>query len=197
MLKAILYDADGMVINKPKRFSEFYTEQFNVPLEKLLPFFQKELDQIQAGKADLKVKLQPYLADWNWSRSVDELLEYWFKVENYIDQKLVESIALLRQNGIKCYLTTNQEKYRTQYLKNVMGMDKIFDGIFSSSSLGVLKPEPGYWEKVLSEIKVNKNEVLIWDDEQETIESAKKFGFNAELYTNFDDYKEKMTNFGI
>jgi len=197
MLKAILYDADGMVINKPKRFSEFYSEQFNVPLEKLLPFFQKELDQIQAGKADLKEKLQPYLADWNWHGSIDELLDYWFKVENYTDQRLVESIEMLRQKGIKCYLTTNQEKYRTHYLKNVMGMDKIFDEILSSSRLGVLKPEQEYWEKVLSEIKVNKNEVLVWDDEQETVDSAKKLGFNAEFYINFEDYKKKMAAYGL
>ncbi|MEI6118943.1 MAG: hypothetical protein WCP92_07125 [bacterium] len=45
---------------------------------------------------DIKEALKPHLKDWNWKGSVDELLEYRFKVEHSIDQRIVEDIFKLR-----------------------------------------------------------------------------------------------------
>ena len=118
MIKIFLFDADGVVIIPSERFSDRFSREFNVDYEeKIPPFFENDFEPCLTGRADLKEIIKPYLKRWGWKKSVDELLEYWFENENHIDERVIEVIKKLRAIGIKCYLATNQEKYRTQYLR--------------------------------------------------------------------------------
>ena len=91
-MKVILFDADGVIINKPKLFSDLFSEKYNIPLQKIERFFIKDWPDCLIGKADTKERLKPYLKEWGWQGSVEELLELWFKSEAYTDQRLVNSI---------------------------------------------------------------------------------------------------------
>lgn len=190
MIKAILFDADGMTIIG-EMFSIQYCREFNLPYEKMLFFFKNDFQPCLIGKADLKEQIKPYLKKWKWDQSVDEFLEYWFKAEDKVDQRIIEIIRKLHQKGIKCYLTTNQEKYRTQYLRRQMGFDEIFDQVFSSAEIGFKKPQPEYFAHVLREINLNKNEVQFWDDKEENVQTARDFGFDARLYGSFEEFEKK------
>jgi len=193
MIKAILFDGDGVIINKPMQFSQHLVKDLNASMDDILPFFKNEFQLCLVGKADLKEVVQPYLKKWNWTKSVDELLEYWFNNENYIDGRITSAISEYRSQGVKCYMHSNQEKYRTDYMKEVMGLGKFVEDIYSSAYLGVKKPDPQFWQTVLDKIQpLSKEEVLVWDDDEENIESAKAFGFKAEFYTGYDSFVEKM-----
>jgi putative hydrolase of the HAD superfamily len=196
MIKAVCFDGDGVMINKPKRFSDHLSEQHNVPMEKIIPFFEKEFPLVLIGKADLKQELSKYLTQWNWTGSVDDLVRYWFESEHYVNTELVSSIGQLRDRGIVCALTSNQEKYRTEYLKQEMGFARVFDKIFVAAEVGYLKPQQEFWQAVLAGIPgVAKQEVLVWDDEQKTIDEARKFGFNAEVYTDIVSYQTTLEGY--
>ena len=198
MIKAMLFDADGMVINKPKRFSELLAEDYKVPNEKIIPFFQNEFQACLIGKIDLKDAVTPYLANWNWNGSVDDILKYWFEKENYVDKRITDLIANCRKQGIKCYLHSNQEKYRTKFMTDVMGFSKIFDDIFSSAHLGFKKPDPEFWKSVLNKISpTEKSEVLVFDDDEENFVSAKEFGFKSYLYKDFEGFIDILINLGV
>lgn len=193
MGKVVLFDVDGVVVNKPRQFSQCFSAEFGVPVADILPFFEDEFQLCLVGKADLKEVIKPYLEKWGWKKSVEELLEYWFECENYIDERVVGLIKAWRAKGIKCYMQSNQEKYRTEYMKNKMGLGQVADGIFSSAYLGARKPAEEFWQKVFDEIQpAQKEDVLVLDDDQENIESAKKFGFEAELYTGFENLEAKF-----
>jgi len=196
MIKAILFDGDGVVINKPMQFSECFEKDFNVPISEMLLFFKNEFQLCLTGKADLKEVIKPYLSKWNWEKSVDDLLDYWFKSENYIDSRVIDLIEKCHSKNIKCYIHSNQEKYRTDYMKETMGLNKVVDGMFSSAYLGVKKPEQEFWQKIFDEIQpALKEEVLVLDDDEENIISAKKFGFNAESYKDFDKLQEDFKKY--
>lgn len=193
MIKVILFDADGVVINKPKLFSQQFMADYGVSVDKLLPFFENEFQPCLVGKADLKTALEKYIGQWGWKKSIDDLLKYWFASENYSEVRLISDVGKYKALGIKCYLQTNQEKYRTEYMRNEMGLGRVFDGIFSSAYLGVKKPELAFWEAIAKEIQpVSKSSVLVWDDDQENIGSAKSFGFRAEFYKSYDSYNSRM-----
>ncbi len=147
MIKAVLFDADGVIINKPKLFSQYLMEEYNVPADSILSFFQNEFQSSIVNQADLKIIVAPYLKKWNWPKSVDELLDYWFKKEHYVDQRIVDLVAFLKTKDIQCIATSNQEKYRSSYIKNEMGFNNFLDAVYTSSDLGVKKPQMEFWQK--------------------------------------------------
>ncbi len=196
MVKAILFDTDGMIIHREMYFSERFSKTFGVPIEKILPFFKNEFQLCLTGKADLKQELTHYLSEWKWKRSVGDLLLFWFGHENKIEQKLLEHIASLRTRKVQCYLDTNNEKYRVQYLLDVVGLKDHFDGVFSSSEIGSLKSQPEFWSLVYKRLGVpEKSAVVVWDDETVNVEAAKDFGFHTELYSDFQAYENRMKLF--
>lgn len=196
MIKHIFFDADGMVVNKPYRFSEALARDYNITTETTDEFFKNDFLTCETGKADLKEHLPKYLAKWGWQKSLEGFLDYWFKSENYLDERLIADISKLRKQGLKCYLATNQEKYRAEFMKREMGMGQLFDQIFVSCEVGHMKPSAEFWTAIDNSFGVlNKNEVLVWDDKEKCVAGAKRFGFNAELYKDFDGYQVTMNNY--
>ena len=45
MIKTIIFDADGMVINRGVLPSEQFAKDWNVPLEKITDFFKNEIER--------------------------------------------------------------------------------------------------------------------------------------------------------
>ncbi len=198
MIKAILFDADGVIINKPKLFSQYLMEEYNVPPDSILSFFENEFQLSVVNQADLKVIIEPYIKKWNWPKSVDELLEYWFKKEHYVDQRIVDLVTALKSRNILCVATSNQEKYRSSYIKNEMEFNKFLDAVYTSSDLGVKKPQPEFWQAIYDKIQpMAKSEILVLDDKTANIESARDFGFHAEFYENFDNFEKILDRYLI
>lgn len=193
--KCILFDADGVVINS-EMFSVQYQIRFGVSDDEMLPFFRGIFKDCLVGKADLKEVVRPYLKDWKWTGTVDEFLQFWFKTEHHIDEKMIELIKALRSKNIKCFLVTNQEKYRTEYMTNEMGFKKVFDHIFSSAEIGYKKPEREFYEFIFNWINktksVAKEEIFYIDDSQEAINAANTYGINSRFYANFDDFTNQI-----
>jgi putative hydrolase of the HAD superfamily len=194
MIKVILFDCDGPIIKREKYFSQRLKDLgMGLKEDLVTQFFKTEFLEIEKGKADLKQTLEGKIQSWGYKGTVKELMDFWFEGEAEVDQEMKSYIIGLREKGIKCYLATNNEKYRTEYLWNVVGLKDFLDGVFSSCYSGYLKPQIEYWVetyKSLSEIP--KNEILMLDNVQSAVDSAREFGFNAELYENFEDFKKKM-----
>jgi len=194
MIKVILFDCDGPVIKREKYFSQRLLDLgMKLDVQKIQDFFHNEFLLCETGNADLKQELAGRIKEWGWQKSLDELLDFWFDGEAEVDQLMKKYIEDLRQKGIKCYLATNNEKYRTEYLANVVGLKDFLDGIFSSCYLGYMKPQIEYWEEAYKSLSdVHKNEVLLIDNLDLAVKSAREFGFNAEHYENFEGFKKIM-----
>lgn len=192
MIKAVLFDADGVVLQKRKKhFSQRLKEDYGIEAPK--SFFESVYPKIRIGQADLKNELAKRMRQWGWQRSADELLIYWFSTENKTNNQILNLVKKLRQRGIKCYLASDNSKYRANdVMKNVLG--EYFDGGFFSCFLGNTKEEKEFFKKVLKKIGLKPREVLFVDDEKENAEVAKSIGINSFIYENFENFEKVLSD---
>ncbi|HAQ03079.1 hypothetical protein A2467_02000 [Candidatus Nomurabacteria bacterium RIFOXYC2_FULL_36_8] len=197
MIKVLIFDADGVLINGDI-FSERFSKEYGIDIDKINPFFDGPFKDCLVGKADLKEVITPYLEEWGWKDGVDNFLEYWFSSEQSINQELIDCIQEYRKNGIKCVMATNQEKYRADYIFNKIGFVNSFDKMYVSAHLGHKKTNIEFFEKLVKDLgDIKKDEILFWDDDIENIKTAKGFGINAEVYTTFADFKQKIKDYSF
>lgn len=198
-IKAFVFDADWVLIKLTSHFSEFFSQKYNIPYSKIWPFFENEFKQCIVGKWDLKQLISPKLKDWNRAGTVGDLLEFWFHYASNVDSSLIEIIQSLRSKWYRCYLATNQEKYRIEDMKSTLGIWNIFDAIFVSCELWYKKPHLEFYqtmyEKIIEDIDIKKDEILFIDDKENNIEKAKEFWLKTHLYTNFHEFKKLVDIF--
>lgn len=187
--QVVLFDADGVII-RSEMFGTHYQQKQGLSPEDMLPFYKGIFQECLTGKADLKEVIAPWLPKWKWDEDVDGFLLQWFEYENKVDQKVVNLVRELQKNAVSCYLATNQEKYRTQYMRNEMGFGKLFDGIFSSAEMGIKKPQAEFYEFIFQELGVDKDKILYTDDTASHVEGAKEVGIEACHYTEFEPFHE-------
>lgn len=184
MIKAVIFDIDG-VLNYSEMFSIQYQRKFGVSNDVMLPFFNQKFGKCLVGEADLKEEIKPWLKKWKWEGTAEEFLDFWFTTEDKIDKDVIQEVRRIRESGIRCFLATNQEKYRTGYLWNHNEFNKIFEAIFSSAEIGYKKKNPEFWQKVTLKLEnLSKEQILFVDDDIENIHTAKNFGLHAELISS-------------
>ena len=193
MIKAVIFDVDGMIVHGT-RFSHRLAKKYNIFIETTAPFFAGVFQDCVIGRADLKKELKAYFPQWHWTGSLEEILNFWFDEKyNIIDERFFPLIEKIREKNIKCYLATNNEKYRAENLLTQRGIGKYFDGIFTSYSFHCKKPEIKFYEKILENLpNIKKEEILFWDDDSKNIEKAKEFGFKTQIYADFAEFKKTI-----
>jgi len=188
--KFAILDFDG-VVNLAKRFSKRYSTEHNLDIKILLPFFDSKFQLCLIGKADLKKELAKVLKLWRWSGTVEELLDYWFSVEINIDDRMIQKIHTLKSKGVIVIGATNQEKYRTQYLRKKLHLDTLFDKFYSSVDLGIKKPDGKFYESILNDINAEPSEVVNWDDSTKNVDSASNLGIKSYLYKKYSVFEKQ------
>ena len=183
MFAAYIFDADGVLI-PPWGFANYLKLHYPEIAAQTGEFFYGPFAQCLVGAADLKVELRPFLARWAWPHTDDEFIDLWFTAERTFDQELVQMIQTLRAQGTPCYLATNQEHRRAAYMRTTMGFDDLFDGIFASADLGVVKPDPAFYLAITQRLGVDPESIMFWDDAPAHVAAAHAFGWQAELYTS-------------
>ena len=192
MIKAILFDVDGLVLKaRSQFFSERLAQEQGIPNEEVAEFFKNDFKKCSFGTADLKEVISPYLPKWKWSGSVDELLTYWFETESTKDLDVLDVVKSLRGKGVRCYIATRQEKYRLEYLLEIVGLKEYFDGAFCTCTIGHDKNTGEFYEYILRELKLDPLEVLFFDDTQANVDAAHGLGIESYFYTGHDLLMER------
>lgn len=178
-----LFDVDGVLLKTSPHFSERYEAQKAAP-GLTATFFAGVFQECLVGKADLKAELEKRLSAWQWEESVEELLALWFAGEAEIHREVHDTITSLRERGSACYLVTNEEKYRTAYLMDTLGIGTLADGVFASYMLGVKKPDTRFYHTVCTRIGYTgaMSDVFYADNDMRNITAAQNLGIDAFYY---------------
>jgi FMN phosphatase YigB (HAD superfamily) len=75
-----------------------------------------------------------------------------------------------------------------------MGMEQQFDSCLFSYQARSKKPDESFWQRFFETINFRsiKENIILWDDDQENVIGARDFGYTAHLYKDFNSFKTKM-----
>jgi putative hydrolase of the HAD superfamily len=185
-MKTFVFDADG-VICVGESFSVALERKHEIPRERLASFFTEAFPGCVLGRRDLKEAIAPYAAEWGWRKSVEALLAFWFRSEHVISLEALECVRWLRKKGHVCVLGTNQDKYRTSYLRCEMRLAEEFDQIFASCELGVAKPSAAFFSSIQKHLEVPASSLCLIDDSESNVAAAKESGWRGVWYRGLND----------
>ena len=141
------------------------------------------------GESDLKDILAGLLPMLGYSGSVEAFVEYWFRKDSNINQSVLKIVKRLRQcKEVELYLATSQEHHRAAYLWNVLGLKELFDDIFYSARLGVLKDHAEFFSKINAQLDIASSEQpLFFDDTEKVVVTARAAGWDAYVFDTIED----------
>jgi putative hydrolase of the HAD superfamily len=181
MIKAVIFDYFGVVA----------TDSYWGDVKKLF--------NLNGNKKDIdKLALKVNDGDISW-------YEFCKKIGNFIDispeevdkkyhelklnKELILYIHLLKQNGLKIGLLSNASSEFLHSILNETGMNNIFDSVVVSSDIGVSKPHPQIYSKMLDNLCIYAHESLFIDDMHANIAGAEAIGMQT---VQFFDTKQTI-----
>ena len=185
-IQAVLLDADGVIQTTAGSWLDtlkgFLRNAGDVDAF-LRDIFAAELPSV-TGKGDFAADLKTVLVRWNVSAPIEQVLDAWTLIKP-IDG--IEALTVqLRLKGILCCVASNQVHYRADHMSRVLGYRDAFDHEFYSCHLGVLKPSPEFFEKVIDALNADPSELLFIDDNAENVKTASSKGINAAVFNATD-----------
>ncbi len=195
-IKAIIWDADGVLITNKHRFSQRLSEEYGLDVRKMTPFFTGVFRECGVGRADLKVELEKVMIEWGWRGTVDELIRFWLTEGTVLDPEMMSLAQAVHDRGVPSFMATDNEKYRGERLRTLLE-GKVIDRIFLSAELGCRKNSLEFWQQIYNAIyaehPVQKSDILYIDDDAVDIDTARSFGLQTYLYDgNFSELREHV-----
>jgi putative hydrolase of the HAD superfamily len=195
-VSAVLFDSDGVLTLPEEVFSVVYARSRGLDAGPFEDFFRTEWRDFVTGKRDLKEAITNSPQLWQWDGDAESLLSYWFESEDVRNDALIALIRELSQQGLACYLATEQEKYRAAYMKDVM-FKGLFRDEFVTCDIGFKKSEPAFYAEIVRWLKVEQpsltpEEIVFFDDSQDKVNTARSVGINAQLYQSVEHVRETL-----
>lgn len=196
MMKVLLLDIDGVLLQPGDLFSRFYAKQHGLDPSSFDEFFQGDFRQALKGDADLKAIITKRKDIWKWDKDIDDLIKVWFETETILNKKILSYIDNFNREDFLICVASNQEKLRGEYLREVVFPGR-FDEYYISAEMGVLKPRSEFFQYIMYHLTakygyINASEIIYFDDSKENVESAKKLGINAHLYISDEKLIEEL-----
>ncbi|WP_371806173.1 HAD-IA family hydrolase [Candidatus Lokiarchaeum ossiferum] len=190
-MKAIITDLDGVIrYFPPQRNSEFET-RYGLPQGTLLhtAFGYPDLNQVITGKitdhewrSNISSRIQEFLP----AQDSMKLIRDWSSFPGIINYEILDLYTSYRDKGTKLALLTNATNKLTEDL-STHSISNVFDYIINSSSLGLMKPNPGIFHFALKTLGIKPSEAVYIDDSHTHSAAASRIGLKSHLFKDFQN----------
>ena len=142
----------------------------------------KVMDLYQTGK----ISTQEFLGEaWKGCKegtTWKQVTDAWNAWVIRIPVEKLEMLKRLRRDGYKVYMLSNTNEEHWRFMEAGFfpePVDSYFDGIYMSQVLGMAKPDPKVWLKVLEDIGERAENCLYVDDTVVNCEAAARLGLRT------------------
>lgn len=195
MLKAIIFDMDGVIINSEiqhAKAAQAVYERLGISLD--LSYFQKYIGSSTGRMA------KDSISEFNLSISEEKLLSLlvsekkaFAEKEGYISVPgVVELIKRISKTGIRMAIASSSSPKEIDDTVKALKIGKYFDKLISSSLVENPKPASDVYKFVLSKLGISPKEALVIEDTDFGIQSAKSAGIACVGYVNPDSGSQSL-----
>ena len=182
MLKAVIFDLNGVFILSPK-LSDRFEADFQVPSSIFLPALNQIMEKVRAPDAGSAFSYwKSFLTEWGVTLSEKEFWNYWFGAESP-SEDMITVARSLKEKGLKIITLSNNFKERAEFYGHYPWMSGLMDKTYFSWETGFVKPNPEAWKKVLSDFSLTAENVVYFDDQEKNLEAARSIGIEAYMFT--------------
>ena len=178
-MKFFVFDLGG-VLSVPMVSKKLYEQiKWKVSYEEFLDKFNNSEESIKVHKGEISTKeffeyLKRYMDD---NITLEEFKNIYVNNNKFFNDT-IEIIKKLKNLGYKVYLLSNLKEI--DYEKFIKHFDiSIFDELFLSFKLGMLKPNDDIYQYVINKLNTKPENIYFFDDNKENVEGAIKNGINA------------------
>lgn len=189
MIKAVLFDLDGTLLNRDESVKKFIDHQYerlnkwvgHIPKETYTARFI-ELDRrgyVWKDKVYQQLVKEFEMADANWESLLNDYISE-FKNDCVPFPNLISMLEGLRKNSLLLGIITNG--YGQFQMANIkaLGIEEYFQTILISEWAGVKKPDPQIFKRALDQLNVSANEsVFVGDHPENDVRAAKNIGMKG------------------
>ena len=136
---------------------------------------------VLVGKSDLLDLLADYIRDCGVPHAPRAILDYWLSRDANPDEQVADWLARCPHPGI---IATNNEAHRADFIWCQMGFSTRMQCIFASGPMGVRKPDPQFFARILAWSGLPAAEHLLIDDAEKNITAAADLGWQVFHFTD-------------
>ena len=113
------------------------------------------------------------------------------------DRGLANLIPDLKKSRIALFTNSIGHMAHEVLIKRKLNHRRLFDRVFDSSDLHIVKPDAGAYRFVMHKLKVKPRETLMVDDRSRNIRGAKRIGMNGVVYKNAAQFKKELKKYEL
>ena len=190
MIKAILYDLDGVLVDA----TEWHYESLNIALKEVAGFIIERDEHISTFNGIPTKKKMEILNEQN-RLSLNLFQEVWDKKQEKT-KEVIERSASIDQNKIRLHdntknmkkaCITNSIRETAMLMLEKTGQLEFMDFVISNEDVTEPKPSPEGYNLAMKRLKLEPHECMIVEDAPKGIEAAKLSGANVYEVNGFYD----------
>ena len=176
MIKAILYDLDGVLVDA----TEWHYESLNIALKELAGFIIERSEHVSTFNGIPTKKKMEILNKQN--RLPSTLFQDVWNMKQEKTKEVIEKYGSLDQNKIRLHentkhlkkaCITNSIRETAKLMLEKTGQLEYMDFVISNEDIIKPKPSPDGYNKAIGKLKLQPNECMIVEDSPKGIEAAK------------------------
>ncbi len=128
------------------------------------------------------------------------LIEAWRDRYAEMALPIPDSVALLqelRERGVPLFALSNWGADEFEAIRDHFPFLNFFSGVLISGKVGLVKPDPRFFDLLVREHRLNPATVAFIDDRRPNVVAAQQLGFRSFLFRSAADLRENLAHVGL
>ena len=160
-----------------------------------LALFQEPAYELETGRMDFEEFASTMQRILGTSLDRDEFRLMWCDIF-WLDERVVELGERLSVR-YGTYLASNTSRVHYRWILRRFPRVAFYRDAALSYELGVMKPEPAYYEKAVEQFGIEPSESVFIDDRKENVASAVEAGLRGIRFRNHDQLVNELQQLGV